>query len=354
MSEQTSNSDTSQTKDPRIAPKSIDYESAGVSREEGYRTVTLISEALRRSSHSGSPGRLVSGIGGFASLYELPGSEDTLLAASTDGVGTKIDISLKYGKLREIGQDCVAMCLNDLVCHGARPLFFLDYLACEKLQAETAAEIVTGIGEAAASCGALLVGGETAEMPGIYREGTYDVAGFAVGIVRRDQAIHPGRITGGEVLLALPSSGLHSNGYSLLRALVKSFEEEWEGLLLADLVTEPTRLYVNQLLRLHEEVGVRGAAHITGGGLEENLPRILPDRCDAVIEKERIRELPIHRFLRTLPVTEEELFRTFNMGVGMVVAVDRKDQEEALSLLGHEAYALGEITSGGSGRVWLR
>lgn len=353
-----SRSDSPETKksrkESRTDSQRIDYESAGVNREEGYRTVNLISEALRGNSQTASPGRLVSGIGGFASLYELPGMEETLLAASTDGVGTKIDISLQYGKLREIGQDCVAMCLNDLVCHGARPLFFLDYLACEKLTAETASQIVTGIGEAAASCGALLVGGETAEMPGIYREGKYDVAGFAVGIVQREKAIHPGRITGGETLLALPSSGLHSNGYSLLRALLRNFDREWEGFPLSELLTEPTRLYVNQLLRLHEEVGIRGAAHITGGGIEENLPRILPEGCDAVIRRGLIRELPVHRFLRTLPVQEEELFRTFNMGVGMVIALSREDREEALSILGDEAYELGEIISGGSGRVWLR
>lgn len=335
----------------------MDYSSAGVSREEGYRTVNLIGKALERATRGVEEewrGRLFSGIGGFASLYELPGAEGTLLAASTDGVGTKIEISLAAGKLREIGQDCVAMCLNDLVCHGATPLFFLDYLACEKLTAETAAEIVAGIAEAAAACGALLVGGETAEMPGIYREGAYDVAGFAVGIANREAVIHPGGIVGNEVILGLPSSGLHSNGFSLLRALVGEFDGNWEGVPLLELVTEPTRLYVNELLRLHREVGVHGAAHITGGGLPENLPRMLPKGADAVVYRERLRELPVHRFLRTLPVDEQELYRTFNMGVGMVVAVSPADRERALSILGSGSYEIGEISLGGSGTVWIK
>lgn len=341
-----------------MSEKGRDYRSSGVDRQEGYRTVGLISEALAKAPHptllNGMPeGRVVSGIGGFASLYELPGDPQTLLAASTDGVGTKIELSLRYGRLKEIGQDCVAMCLNDLVCHGARPLFFLDYLACEKLRAETAAQIVSGIAEAASRCGALLVGGETAEMPGIYQEGKYDVAGFAVGILQRSHAISPTRIRGDELLIALPSSGLHSNGFSLLRALVDDFDLSWEGSPLSELVTEPTRLYVKEVLTLMEEVGVAGAAHITGGGLEENIPRILPEGVDALIDTSRLRELPVHRFLRTLPVSREELFRTFNMGVGMVIAVSPEGADRALRLLGEEGYLIGELRTGGSKRVWL-
>ncbi|MFP4534548.1 MAG: phosphoribosylformylglycinamidine cyclo-ligase [Spirochaetaceae bacterium] len=345
-------------------PEERDYRSAGVNREEGYRTVRLISRALdsvRESAQSKggetltgeNGGGVVSGIGGFASLYELPGNPETLLAAATDGVGTKIELSLRYDRLREIGQDCVAMCLNDLVCHGARPLFFLDYLACEKLEAEKAAKIVEGIAESSARCGALLVGGETAEMPGVYREGRYDVAGFAVGVVERGRVITPEGIRGNEALLALRSSGLHSNGFSLLRALVDDFSQLWEGTPLWELATEPTRLYVNQLLRLHGELPISGAAHITGGGLEENLPRILPPGVDAVVHTKRIGELPVHRFLRTLPVSTEELYRTFNMGVGMVLALPPESVEEALSLLGEEAYLLGELRTGGKGAVWL-
>jgi phosphoribosylformylglycinamidine cyclo-ligase len=347
-----------------VSGEERDYKSAGVNREEGYRTVDLISQALATvRERSGSPkgedpsltvdGGLISGIGGFASLYELPGNRETLLAACTDGVGTKIDLSLRYGRLREIGQDCVAMCLNDLVCHGARPLFFLDYLACEKLEAEKAAEIVAGIADAAARCGALLVGGETAEMPGIYREGRYDVAGFAVGIVERSKVIGPEAIRGTEALIGLRSSGLHSNGFSLLRALVADFEELWEGSSLWRLATEPTRLYVNEILSLHGAVGLSGAAHITGGGLEENLPRILPEGVDAVLHTDRIPEQPVYRFLRTLAVSREELFRTFNMGVGMVLAIKPEAVEEALELLGEEAFLLGELRPGGRRAVWL-
>lgn len=290
-----------------------------MNREEGYRTVDLI-----RGIVAGHSDTAAAGIGAFAALHPIPGVADLLFGAATDGVGTKIDLSLRYGAYRQVGQDCVAMCVNDLACHGVRPAFFLDYLACDSLSAEVAAEIVAGVADATTMCGAALVGGETAEMPGVYTTGSYDIAGFAVGTVSIDRVITPRLITGDEVLLAIPSSGLHSNGFSLVRRILTDMEEPFQGEPLWKTLTTPTELYpplINTLLDTIGIDGIHGIAHITGGGLYENVPRILPEGIQAVIERGALRIPPIFHRIESAGVDKVEMFHTFNMGVGIVIAV---------------------------------
>lgn len=329
------------------------YAASGVSREEGYRTVDLI-----RGVVGGFSDTAAAEIGAFAALHPIPGVDDLLLGAATDGVGTKIEIALRYGAYREVGQDCVAMCVNDLACHGVQPLFFLDYLACDTLTAETASQIVAGVAAAAHHCGAALIGGETAEMPGVYTPGSYDIAGFAVGTVRRTEVIDRSLIRGDEVLLAVPSSGVHSNGFSLVRSVLPDLDEEFEGRPLWQTLVTPTALYPPVVRALREASApgtaptVRGIAHITGGGLYENVPRILPDGMHPVINRGSLRTPSIFRRIADAGVPEEEMYHTFNMGVGLVLAVDPDAVEAVVSIL-PDAYPIGTVRRG-SGPLVLR
>ncbi|MDA3948513.1 MAG: phosphoribosylformylglycinamidine cyclo-ligase [Spirochaeta sp.] len=327
---------------PEPAVQRGSYAASGVNRDEGYRTVEMIRGLI--GAYSDSAARE---IGSFAALHPIPGVDGLLFGAATDGVGTKIDISVRYGAYRQVGQDCVAMCVNDLACHGVQPLFFLDYLACDTLSADVAAEIVAGVAEAAAACGAQLIGGETAEMPGVYTSGSYDIAGFAVGTVSTERVIRPELINGNETLIAVPSSGLHSNGFSLIRTLFPDLEAPFDGLPLWQTLVEPTRLYpplINTLLDTVGTAGIHGIAHITGGGLYENVPRILAPGTAAVVEAATIRSHPIFDLIGSAGVTTEERFRTFNMGIGLVLAAAPEATADVLGAV-PDAYPIGQVVT---------
>lgn len=319
------------------------YKEAGVDKEEGYQTVRKIKDAVA-STHSKN---VLNGIGSFGAFYELGNYKNPVLVSGTDGVGTKLRIALDVKKYDTVGVDCFAMCANDILCHGAKPLFFLDYLACGKLDSNVAAEIVGGIVDACKETGCSLIGGETAEMPGMYEIGDYDVAGFCVGAVEKDQIIDGSKIKKGDVVIAIPSSGFHSNGFSLVRKVFTDFNEEWEGKPLYETLLVPTKLYGNAIDALRKEVEVNGIAHITGGGLIENVPRILPKGLGVEIEKTTIKVPEIMKEIqRRAGIEENEMFGTFNMGVGMVVVVDAQDKDKALEALqnaGEDAYVIGGV-----------
>ena len=321
----------------------MNYKSAGVNKEEGYQTVHKIKDAVA-STHNKN---VLNGIGSFGAFYELGKYNNPVLVSGTDGVGTKLRIALDVKKYNTVGIDCFAMCANDILCHGAKPLFFLDYLACGKLDSDVAAEIVGGIVKACKVTGCALIGGETAEMPGMYEIGDYDVAGFCVGIVEKDEIIDGSKIQAGDVVIALPSSGFHSNGFSLVRKVFPDFHETWNGKPLYETLLEPTRLYGKTILGLMEDVEIHGIAHITGGGLIENVPRILPDGLGVEIQKSNIRVPEIMQELqKRAGISDEEMLGTFNMGVGMVVVVKPEIKDEVLQKLdemGEEAYEIGYV-----------
>ena len=321
----------------------MNYKSAGVNKEEGYQTVNKIKDAVA-STHNKN---VLNGIGSFGAFYELGKYRNPVLVSGTDGVGTKLRIALDVKKYDTVGVDCFAMCANDILCHGAKPLFFLDYLACGKLDSDVAAEIVGGIVKACKETDCALIGGETAEMPGMYEIGDYDVAGFCVGIVEKDEIIDGSKIQAGDVVIALPSSGFHSNGFSLVRKVFPDFYEEWNGKPLYETLLEPTKLYGKTILGLMQEVELNGIAHITGGGLIENVPRILPKGLGVEIQKANIQVPEIMQELQQrASITEDEMFGTFNMGVGMVVVVREELKEltiKKLSELSEEAYVIGKV-----------
>lgn len=318
------------------------YKSAGVDKEEGYKTVDKIKKAVGETHNS----NVLNHLGSFGAFYEIGGYKNPVLVSGTDGVGTKLKVALDSKKYDSIGVDCFAMCANDILCHGAKPLFFLDYLACGKLDSEIAAEIVLGMVAACKDNNCALIGGETAEMPGMYKPGDYDVAGFCVGIVEKDQIIDGSKIKPGNKIIALPSSGFHSNGFSLVRKVFPDFNEEFEGKPLYETLLVPTRLYYKDIHSVIEEVQVSGIAHITGGGLYENIPRIIGDGLCASIDASKIKIPSIMLELEKRGgVTREEMFGTFNMGVGMIVVVDPEHAEKVLHLL-EDAYEIGEITEG--------
>ena len=321
----------------------MNYKSAGVNKEEGYQTVHKIKDAVA-STHNKN---VLNGIGSFGAFYELGKYRNPVLVSGTDGVGTKLRIALDVKKYDTVGVDCFAMCANDILCHGAKPLFFLDYLACGKLDSDVAAEIVGGIVKACKETDCALIGGETAEMPGMYEIGDYDVAGFCVGIVEKDEIIDGSKIQAGDVVIALPSSGFHSNGFSLVRKVFPDFYEEWNGKPLYETLLEPTKLYGKTILGLMQEVELNGIAHITGGGLIENVPRILPKGLGVEIQKANIQVPEIMQELQQrASITEDEMFGTFNMGVGMVVVVREELKEltiKKLSELSEEAYVIGKV-----------
>ena len=322
------------------------YAASGVDITAGYKAVELMKQHVARTVTDGVMG----GVGGFGGLFlpDLKGMDEPVLVSGTDGVGTKLKLAFLLDKHDTVGIDCVAMCVNDIICCGARPLFFLDYIACGKNLPERIAEIVSGVAEGCVQSGAALIGGETAEMPGFYPVDEYDLAGFAVGVVDRKKILDRENVRPGDVLLALPSSGVHSNGFSLVRK-VFDVEHDCPKDLLESLLT-PTKIYVKPMLALMDAVSVRSVAHITGGGFFENIPRALPEGCAAKIEHSAVRVLPIFdRIAEAGGIPEREMFNTFNMGVGMIAVVAAEDADRALETLqanGEDAYVLGEIVEG--------
>ncbi len=316
------------------------YKSAGVDKEEGYKTVDKIKSAVAQTHNK----NVLNNLGSFGAFYEIAGYKNPVLVSGTDGVGTKLKVALDSKKYDSIGIDCFAMCANDILCHGAKPLFFLDYLACGKLDSDIAADIVLGMVNACKENQCALIGGETAEMPGMYQPGDYDVAGFCVGIVEKEEIIDGSKIKKGDKILALPSSGFHSNGFSLVRKIFPDFNEQFEGKPLYETLLVPTRLYFQPIHKILNEVDVHGIAHITGGGLIENVPRIIPEGLCAEIKTSEIKIPSIMQELEKRGnIAREEMFGTFNMGVGMVVVVDENEVSKVLELL-DDAYEIGEIT----------
>ncbi len=337
--------------------KSEAYAAAGVDITAGYRAVELMKKHIRRTE---TPG-VCSDVGGFGGLFEpdLSGMKRPVLVSGTDGVGTKLKIAFRMDRHDTVGIDCVAMCVNDIICCGARPLFFLDYIACGKNVPERIEQIVKGVSEGCVQAGAALIGGETAEMPGFYPENEYDLAGYSTGIVDRDRILDPKRMRAGDVILALPSSGVHSNGFSLVRKVLDienadltSPREELGGRSLGETLLTPTKIYVRPVLALLEEADVKGISHITGGGFFENIPRSIPEGLCARIDRSAVRTPAIFDLIaKAGGVSERDMFNTFNMGVGMSVVVPAAQADNALRVLrenGEEAWLLGEITEGES------
>jgi len=329
--------------------QSLTYQDAGVSIDQGNLLVERIKPIAARTRRP----ELLAGIGGFGALFELPlhKYQQPVLVSSTDGVGTKLKLAKSYGKHDTIGIDLVAMCVNDIVVCGAEPVFFLDYFATGKLDVLTATQVIEGIGKGCELAGAALVGGETAEMPGMYGDGDYDLAGFCVGIVEKSAIIDRSKVEVGDVLLGLASSGVHSNGYSLVRKILDvgniSLETDFEGKKLGDVLLEPTRIYVKSLLELQQQVEIHALAHITGGGLLENIPRVLPDKISAVLESSSWTRPAIFNWLQQQGnIAETEMHRTFNCGIGMVVCVAAANADNAMKILqnaGETVWKIGEI-----------
>ena len=328
------------------------YAAAGVDITAGYKAVELMKTHIKRTLTAGA----MSDIGGFGGLFELDltGISKPVLVSGTDGVGTKLKLAFIMDKHDTVGIDCVAMCANDIICCGAKPLLFLDYIACGKNVPERIAEIVSGIAEGCVQSNAALIGGETAEMPGFYPIDEYDLAGFCVGVVDKDKVLDNTKIKAGDVVIALPSSGVHSNGFSLVRKVfdvenadIKTPVAELGGKSVGETLLTPTKIYVKPMTALFEEVTVKAVSHITGGGFYENIPRSIPDGFGAKIDKSALRILPIFELIaKTGNIPERDMFNTFNMGVGMSIVVAAEDAEKTLEVLkanGEDAYVMGEI-----------
>lgn len=335
-----------------IQSRSESYAAAGVDITAGYKAVELMKSHIARTMTSG----VCSDVGGFGGLFELDttGIEKPVLVSGTDGVGTKLKLAFLMDKHDTVGIDCVAMCVNDIICCGAKPLFFLDYIACGKNVPEKIASIVSGVAEGCVQSGAALIGGETAEMPGFYPVDEYDLAGFSVGVVDKSKILDPSTMKAGDVVIALPSSGVHSNGFSLVRKVfdvensdIKSPREELGGKSVGETLLTPTKIYVRPVLALLEQVKVKGISHITGGGFYENIPRSIPDGLGAVIDRKNVKVLPIFDLIaKEGGISERDMFNTFNMGVGMSIVVAREDAENAIEILkanGEDAYVIGKI-----------
>ena len=341
--------------------ESASYKAAGVDITAGYRAVELMKKHVQRTERPG----VLGGLGGFGGLFlpDLAGMKEPVLVSGTDGVGTKLKIAFLLGKHDTVGIDCVAMCVNDIVCSGAEPLFFLDYIACGRNVPERIAEIVAGVAEGCVQAGAALIGGETAEMPGFYPEDEYDLAGFAVGIVDRERILDSSAMREGDALIALPSSGVHSNGFSLVRRVfgveggaLERYEPEL-GRTLGEALLEPTRIYVKPVLALLRSARVSAISHITGGGFYENVPRALAPGFTARIEKAKLKTPPLFSLIaRAGEIPERDMYNTFNMGVGMLAAVAAEDADAAVRCLrenGVEAYVCGEVERGEGGvELW--
>ena len=342
--------------------KSDSYAAAGVDITAGYKAVELMKSHIARTM----TGAECSDIGGFGGLFELDleGIKKPVLVSGTDGVGTKLKMAFLMDKHDTVGIDCVAMCVNDIICCGAKPLFFLDYIACGKNYPEKIAQIVSGIAEGCVQSGASLIGGETAEMPGFYPVDEYDLAGFSVGVVDKEKILDNKTILEGDVIIALPSSGVHSNGFSLVRKVfdvensdIKTPRAELGGKSIGETLLTPTKIYVKPMLALFDEVKVKAVSHITGGGFYENIPRSLPKGYSAKINKADVKILPIFKLLAEVGnIPERDMFNTFNMGVGMSVVVAKEDAERALEILkanGEDAYIIGETVKGDDGVILL-
>ena len=336
---------------------SASYAAAGVDIEAGYKGVQLMKKHVARTMIPG----VVSGIGGFGGLFapDLAGMKEPVLVSGTDGVGTKIRLAQLMDKHDTIGIDCVAMCVNDIICCGARPLFFLDYIAIGKNEPEKVASIVSGVAEGCVQAGCALIGGETAEHPGLMKPEDYDLAGFAVGIVDKEKMLDPSQVKAGDVILSLPSTGIHSNGFSLVRkvfniehAKLDEWSEELGGEL-GGVLLAPTAIYVKPVLAAIEAAQVHGVSHITGGGFYENIPRCLPKGMTAKIDKSALWINPIFRMIQRLGnIPEHDMFNTFNMGTGMVLVVAKEDVDKAVAALNSEgegARVIGEIVAGDAG-----
>ena len=330
------------------------YKNAGVDITAGYKAVDLMKEHIKRTMTAG----VVSDIGGFGGLFELPeGYKKPVLVSGTDGVGTKLKLSFLMEKYDTVGIDCVAMCVNDIICCGAKPLFFLDYIACGKNIPERIAEIVKGVADGCVMADAALIGGETAEMPGFYPEDEFDLAGYSTGIVDKEKIVDNSSMTEGDVIIALPSSGVHSNGFSLVRKVfdldnidkdeLKKPLPELSGKSLGETLLTPTKIYVKPVLKLLEEVKVKGISHITGGGFYENIPRSLKRGMGEMIKKLYVKVLHVFKHIaEKSDISEHDMYNTFNMGVGMSIVVAAEDADRALEILkanGEDAYILGRI-----------
>ena len=331
------------------------YAAAGVDITAGYRAVELMKKHIASTRTEG----VCSDIGGFGGMFELDltGIKKPILVSGTDGVGTKLRLAFLMDKHDTVGVDCVAMCVNDIICGGAKPLFFLDYIACGKNVPERMEAIVKGVCDGCIQSGAALIGGETAEMPGFYPEDEYDLAGYVTGVVDKDKIIDNETMQAGDVVIALPSSGVHSNGFSLVRKVfdvensdIKSPVAELGGASIGETLLTPTRIYVKPVLKLIEEVNVKGISHITGGGFYENIPRSIPEGLCAKIDKASVKVLPIFDLIaKTGGISERDMFNTFNMGVGMSIVVPAAEAEKALQILteaGEAPYIIGEIIEG--------
>ena len=335
------------------------YKEAGVDVTAGYKAVELMKSHVARTKIDG----VISGIGGFGGLFapNLKGMEEPVLVSGTDGVGTKLKLAFLLDKHNTIGIDAVAMCVNDVVCGGAQPLFFLDYIACGKNIPEKIADIVSGIADGCVQSGCALVGGETAEMPGFYPVDEYDVAGFCVGMVDRPKIVDGSKLAEGDVLIGLRSSGVHSNGFSLVRKIfgidentIHNTYDELDKPLGETLLT-PTKIYVKPILALMEKLEVKAVSHITGGGFYENIPRMMKEGLTAKINKDAVPVLPIFKVMQRVGnISEHDMFNTFNMGIGMIAAVDKTQVDLALQVLkenGQDAVVLGEVISGDDGVI---
>lgn len=337
------------------------YKAAGVDVTAGYKAVELMKKHVASTNIPG----VLSGIGGFGGLFQpdFSGMREPVLVSGTDGVGTKLKIAFLMDKHDTVGIDCVAMCANDVACAGAQPLFFLDYIAVGKNVPERVAEVVSGVAAGCVQAGCALIGGETAEMPGFYPEDEYDLAGFCVGMADRAKIIDGSAVAPGDALIAIASSGVHSNGFSLVRKVFDVNERNLRvyvdelGMTLGEALLTPTKIYVKPLLELMTKVRVKAVSHITGGGFYENIPRMLGSEVDAVIERQAVRVLPVFDVLKTRGgIPERDMFNTFNMGVGLMVVVPAEQADEAVRVLnaaGEQAYIVGEITKG-TGAVDIR
>lgn len=336
----------------------LTYKDAGVDVERGYEAVKLMKEHTKRTMIPG----VIGDLGSFGGFFELPAEvKNPVLVSGTDGVGTKLQLAFMAGKHDTVGIDAVAMCVNDVACHGARPLFFLDYIGTGRLLPNQAADIVKGVCDGCVQAGCALIGGETAEMPGFYQDEEYDLAGFCVGIVDREKIVNGSTITSGNVLIGIPSTGVHSNGFSLVRKLffdvnkctMESKFEELGDKTLGEVLLTPTRIYVKLILEMVEKYKINGIAHITGGGFIENIPRIIPKGLKAIVNIEDVPVLPIFRLMQRLGGIEtKEMFNTFNMGIGLVMAVDQAEEEAVLTglkALGENPVVIGRVEEGEGG-----
>ena len=334
-------------------PSTLSYRDAGVDIDAGDAFIDVIKPVAKRTQREGC----LSGLGGFGALFEVPKNyREPILVSGTDGVGTKLKLAFDLNKHDTIGIDLVAMCVNDVIVQGAEPLFFLDYFATGKLTPDVAAQVVEGIGEGCVQANAALIGGETAEMPGMYKAGEYDLAGFCVGAVEKSEIIDGTKVKAGDKLIGLGSTGAHSNGYSLIRKVIDTYEVPLDTIIggkpLAEAVLAPTKIYVRSILSLLKQVDVHALAHITGGGIPGNLNRVLPENCHAVVE-ENSWEWPamFTWMMETANIERAEMYRTFNCGVGMILVVDADDAEQTIAHLieqGETAFIVGEIKGGAS------